>query len=481
MIFRYAAYSRTTKTARHSRPVWIAAAFLIYALTWLAAHGTLTRSVLAQEAQGKSADLPDIVYILSDDQAYNDYGFMGHPHIQTPNLDRLARESRLFTRGYVPDSLCRPSLATIISGLYPHQHGIVGNDPPPDQASKEGRQKRYTKPDYQAQIERYLQLHIDRVTTLPDRLNKLGYVSYQTGKWWEGNPKRGGFQEGMTHGDYSRGARHGDVGLEIGRKGMAQVETYVKAAKQSGRPYFLWYAPMLPHTPHDPPADLLDKYRKVAPTEPVAKYWAMCERFDNTIGQLRSIIDQHGRPDNTLIVYVTDNGWINLPNQSAYAPRSKRSPYEGGIRTPIMFHWAGHLKPSRDDTSLVSSVDLVPTTLSLLKQSADKELPGIDVLDSDRLSKRTYLTGEIFEHDIVDMEDPLPSLQYRWIIDGHDKMIVPVDRMKTANNADPAKVVLYDLKKDPTEQSDLSDQPQHAERIKQLQQKLDAWWPLSSR
>ncbi len=69
--------------------------------------------------------LPDIIYILSDDQAYTDYSFMGHQHIRTPNLDQLAKESRLFTRGYVPDSLCRPSLATIITGLYPHQHGSL--------------------------------------------------------------------------------------------------------------------------------------------------------------------------------------------------------------------------------------------------------------------------------------------------------------------------------------------------------------------
>ncbi len=73
---------------------------------------------------------PNVVMILSDDQAYGDYSFMGHAHIQTPNLDALAARSLTFTRGYVPDSLCRPSLATIISGLYPHQHGIVGNDPP---------------------------------------------------------------------------------------------------------------------------------------------------------------------------------------------------------------------------------------------------------------------------------------------------------------------------------------------------------------
>ncbi len=186
---------------------------------------------------------PDIIYILSDDQAYTDYSFMGHQHIRTPNLDQLAKESRLFTRGYVPDSLCRPSLATIITGLYPHQHGIVGNDPPPASGWGAGKRPPYTAPAYQQQIERYFQLHIDRAETLPDRLKKLGYASYQTGKWWEGHPSRGGFDQAMTHGDLARGARHGDVGLEIGRNGMQVVENYVKQARSAGQPYFLWYAP----------------------------------------------------------------------------------------------------------------------------------------------------------------------------------------------------------------------------------------------
>jgi uncharacterized sulfatase len=72
---------------------------------------------------------PNIVLIISDDQAWTDFSFMQHPHIRTPNLDRLARESLTFTRGYVPSSLCCPSLASIITGLYPHEHKITGNDP----------------------------------------------------------------------------------------------------------------------------------------------------------------------------------------------------------------------------------------------------------------------------------------------------------------------------------------------------------------
>ena len=77
-----------------------------------------------------AAKPPNVVLIISDDQAWTDYSFMGHNAIETPNIDRLARQSRLFKRGYVPTSLCCPSLATMITGLYPHQNKITGNEPP---------------------------------------------------------------------------------------------------------------------------------------------------------------------------------------------------------------------------------------------------------------------------------------------------------------------------------------------------------------
>ena len=91
---------------------------------------------------------PNVVLIISDDQAWSDYGFMGHPQIETPRLDRLARESLVFPRGYVPSSLCCPSLASMITGLYPYQHRITGNDPQPPQPMSFAQKQRDA--DYQA-------------------------------------------------------------------------------------------------------------------------------------------------------------------------------------------------------------------------------------------------------------------------------------------------------------------------------------------
>ena len=462
--------SYTNSTKRFNQPRWLAALITFNLLTAIcSAQGN---DSTPPNTSARTQSLPDIVYILGDDQAWTDYGFMNHAHIQTPNLDRLAREGLLYTRGYVPDSLCRPSLATMISGLYPHQHGIVGNDPPPnpsDKRAKAGRGGRYRDADYQQQIEEYLKLHIDKIDTLPDRLKPLGYISFQSGKWWEGHPSRGGFDAGMTHGDHNRGARHGDKGLEVGRTTMQPVEQFVSEARKTDKPYFLWYAPMLPHTPHDPPADLLTKYKALAPTESIAKYWAMCERFDNSIGELQAIIAKNGRPDNTLIVFACDNGWINLPNQSAYAPKSKRSQYDGGIRTPIIFHWPSKIQPQRDDTQLASTIDLVPTVLNLVGLPKDDSLPGVNLTDKPAVAARGPLFGEIFEHDIVEMDNPRSSLMYRWVIDGQMKLIVP-----ETTRVPGAAVELYDLAKDPTEESNLAEQ--RTDVVKSLHDKLDRWW-----
>ncbi|MCA8997389.1 MAG: sulfatase [Planctomycetaceae bacterium] len=417
-----------------------------------------------------AADTPNVVLIISDDQAWGDYGFMGHPHIQTPHLDRLARESLTFTRGYVPDSLCRPSLATIVTGKYPHEHGIVGNDPPPPK-ELEGMPKGriYGNPQYIEVRNKYIE-HIDDELTMADALHEnLGYVSHQSGKWWEGHYSRGGFTEGMTHGDRTRGGRHGDEGLTIGRQGMKPVFEFLDHAVAEKKPFFVYYAPFLPHTPHNPPQRLLKKYQDKTPHEPVAKYWAMCEWFDETCGELLDYLDQHQLADNTIVLYVTDNGWINQTDSSRYAPKSKRSQYDGGTRTPIMIRWPGKVPPKMDTEHLASSIDLMPTVLKAVGIEPSSELQGIDLLDKEAVSQRTAIFGEILEHDIRSMDDPVASLRFRWIIDGDWKLIVPFPGREP-----DASVELYHITQDPNEENNVAEA--NPNRVRKLTRQLDAWW-----
>ena len=390
---------------------------------------------------------PNVVIILSDDQAWGDYGFMGHPHIRTPHLDELAAQSVTFTRGYVPMSLCRPSLMTLVTGLYPHQHLVTGNDPPKG-------------------TDRNLMLrHVRRLPTLPKLLAEKGYVSFQSGKWWEGSFAEGGFTAGMTHGDVARGGRHGDEGLKIGRQGLAPVLDCISANKS--KPFFLWYAPMLPHAPHNPPERLLAKYRNKTDSIHVARYWAMCEWWDETCGELLAHLDREGLADDTLVVYLADNGWIQSPDKPQYAPRSKRSPNEGGIRTPILLRWPARLKPRRDESTLVSSLDIAPTLLAACGLAPTKEMTGINLLPvaGGKPSGRDTLVGEIFEHDIPDIDRAEPGLVFRWCIAGDWKLI---------ESADGKERELYNLKADPREERDLStSQPQ---RILELSAKIKSIW-----
>lgn len=393
---------------------------------------------------------PNVVMLISDDQAWTDYSFMGHEAIQTPNIDRLASEGALFTRGYVPGSLCRCSLATLVTGLYPHQHAITSNDPP------EG-------------VDRHLMLqHIEAATTLPTLLAKKNYLSMQTGKWWEGHYKLGGFTHGMTHGDTTRGGRHGDEGLKIGREGLAPMEDFMDEA--GSRPFFLWYAPFLPHTPHNPPERLLAKYRAEGRSEHVAKYWAMCEWFDETIGELLALLDDRGLRENTLVVYVTDNGWIQNKDNKGFAPRSKRSPYDGGLRTPVIVNWPGKVAPMRDEETLVSSLDLIPTILEVAGLEPTDAMPGINLmpLTQGEQSKRDLLFGEIFSHDAVDITKPETSLEYRWCIDGDWKLILPQARI--------GEPELYNITDDPFELKNLAEA--EPKRVKKITAAIKDWWSV---
>ncbi|MEQ9411854.1 MAG: sulfatase [Fuerstiella sp.] len=416
--------------------------------------------------------------IISDDQAWTDYGFMGHPAIQTPHLDRLASRSALFRRGYVPVALCRPSLATMITGLYPHQHGITGNDPvPPNDPVR--REKLIAK--------------LDRLDTVPKLLAAQGYLSHQSGKWWEGSYRRGGFTHGMTRGFPERGGRHGDDGLKIGRAGMQPVFDFVDMATAEQKPFFLWYAPFLPHTPHNPPQRILKKYRQAGRDESLAKYYAMCDWFDETCGELINYLDQAGVADNTMIVYVTDNGWIqrtadaDLPDgwKSQFAPRSKQSPNEGGTRTPIMICWPGQI-PAAERPEVVSSIDLVPTMLRAAGAEVPDNLPGLDLLPvvtGKQPLDRRQIFGESFAHDVADVDNPQTSLLYRWVIEDQWKLLLTYDgqvgRYGAAHPRDEKRPQLFNLLTDPHETTNVAGD--HPEVVARLADALQDWWKVTER
>ena len=387
---------------------------------------------------------------------------MGNKQVRTPQLDRLASQGLVFTRGYVPTSLCRPSLASIMTGQYPYQHRIANNDPPGDARDAQNRAR---------MVEIYKQSK-----TLAALLGQAGYASLQTGKWWEGSYKEGGFTEGMTHGDVGRGGRHGDAGLRIGRETMQPIFDFIDRA--GSKPFFIWYAPMMPHTPHNPPERLLARYRLQGLPASLAAYYAMVEWFDVTVGQLMDYLETKGLARNTLVVYVADNGWVQLEGgRGLLESRAKMSPYDAGLRTPVMLRWPGRIKPRRDDQSLVSSVDLAPTILAACGLKPAPDMMGLNLLDQAALAKRRAVYGSTYSHTAADIERPEVNLKYRWIVSGRWKLIdphapnldLPLWERET-RRAWGTSPELYDILADPKETSDLA--AKHPSVVKSLQQQL---------
>ncbi len=408
---------------------------------------------------------PNVLLILSDDQAWTDYGFMGHPQIKTPHLDQLAAESLTFTRGYTPIALCRPALSTLATGLYPHDHGVIGNDPSLPERPKKGSQGRNDPalaPIYDAVIARFT-----RHPNMIQDLTAQGYLTLQTGKWWEGNPREtAGFTHAMTKGDPGR---HGDVGLKISREGHAPIENFWADADAADKPWFIWHAPFLPHTPHTPPEELLEQYRKIAPNEGVARYWATVAWFDQTCGELLARLEERGERENTIVIYVCDNGWIQSPQPNRFAPLSKVTPYEGGTRSPIMVSWPGKITPHRDETHLASNIDVWPTIAGLLGTEIPDNLPGINLTDATAVADRQMIFGEQFDHDIANIYIPSQSLDARWVVAGDWKLIARQDRDGTIT-----KLELFNLTNDPHEKKDLADiAPQ---RAKKMLTEITEWW-----
>lgn len=439
---------------------------------------------------------PNIVFIISDDHAWTDYGFMGHKQIATPNLDKLAARSALFTRGYVPTALCRPALATFANGLYAHQHRVTGNDPAvlpapgaPDAAKAKGKGKAKAagEPAEYAALRERLIANFYQQPSIAKLLGQQGYLSHQSGKWWEGSHQRGGFTHGMTRGFPQPGGRHGDDGLKIGREGMEPVFQFMDHAVAEKKPFFLWYAPFMPHTPHTPPERLFQKYKaKGIASDHVARYYAMVEWFDETCGQLLDRLEAKGLTRNTLVVYVADNGWIQQENAAGYAPRSKQSANEGGVRQPIMFSWPGVIQPGKRGEQLCSSVDIVPTALAAAGVAVPKNLPGYDllpVLKSGQPTPRKEVFGETFDHDVANLDRPEDTLLYRWVVDGRWKLLLTYDgklgRYASSHPRTEKRPQLFDLLADPHEDKNLA--AQNPEVVARLAARLQAWWPVTQR
>lgn len=439
------------------------------------------------EAQAGTTRL-NVVLILADDQSYRDFGFMGNELVHTPNIDQLAAQSARYPNGYVPMSVCRPSLATLLTGLYPHQHAIHFNHPPPGLGAM---RRTMSGPQYHAAraTTDYL---IQNVPTLPGILADHGYACLQTGKHWEGSYQTAGFTHGMTLGKPTdrispvTGTRqqgngdwvahgNGDAGLVIGRETMQPIDDFI--AEHAGQqPFFVWYAPFLPHTPFDAPERFRDLYARKSIPPHLLPYYAEIARFDETVGHLLSSLKQHDVLQQTLIIFASDNGFRpDTQQHGRHNKRSKLSQFGDGLRTPILIRLDGATVPEQH-SQLVQTVDLVPTILSAvgLETYITPRMQGIDLMPSATgklsLPDRPAF-GAIYPNDAAVLGKPSQHVRGKWVRSGPFKLIVP----------GPAKpslpLALFNVNTDPEERDNLAADPLHQTTLKELATLLANWWP----
>ena len=195
---------------------------------------------------------------------------------------------------------------------------------------------------------------------------------------------------GMTHGDPAKGGRHGDDGLKIGRQGLQPVFDFLDKAKKDGKPFFVWYAPMMPHSPHNPPERLLRRSTRTRrKSQFTSRSTGPCASGSTRRSASCSAkLEKNGQAKNTLVIYLHDNGWIQDPNSRELRPEVealalRRRPAHADHREVAGPGEAGRERPAR-----VLSIDLAPTILRAAGAKPPTDMPGINLLDAKWLAGR---------------------------------------------------------------------------------------------
>jgi len=399
---------------------------------------------------------PNFLVIISDDHDYELLGFMGHPTIQTPNLDSLANGSVIFTNGTTAMSRCRPVLASLLSGQDPSENNIYYN--------MGGGS-------------------LSPVNALPEILRENGYHNFVGGKFWEGNPTAFGFT---------------DVGAgpsSFVRDGQDDVLSFIDEQSTLNNPFFIWYAPSLPHTPYNASPDILDQIKiedvvvpsSIAPEDTEQfltkerAYYANILRLDNSIGEIIGKLQQTNEIDNTIIIFFIDNG-------QAHGYVAKGSPYEKGFKTPIFFK-VNSLGP-RVSLKPLSVVDLPSTILDLAGISIPSTYTGTSIkpyLEGYSQETRPYVVEGVYAGSVwygaisgVNLPDDMYAILVK---DERYKYIKYIKAIQELDNLfglvisheyvpfparDAGTEELYDLFTDPREKVNLVSNPTLQAKLSEL-------------
>lgn len=414
---------------------------------------------LLPAAAGSAAERPNILLIFADDLGYGDLGCFGHPTIQTPHLDELARRGVKLTSFYSAP-VCVPARAQLLLGKYSGRVPLTGGVGP---GGKGGIP--------------------DEEITLPEALKGAGYDTAMIGKWHLGSatdkflPTGQGFDSwfGLPYSnDMVKPWVQTDVPLwlyENNRKVEHPVNHDTLMQRYTGRaveyirrprsaPFFLYFAPAMVHLPLAAGAQFRDRSR-------AGLFGDAVEEIDWAVGEMLSAIRQSGKERNTLVIFTSDNGpWINLPARmlqagnlpwhvgSAGALRSaKGSTYEGGVRVPAILHWPGRFEGGRSSAEMTSTLDLYATLVRLGTGAAPAQRP----MDGHDLT--AFLEGRTAQS---------PRTEFFYFQGGQAQALRSGPwKLRIADG-----VELFHLDWDPSERYNRADE--QPERVAELRKRLDA-------
>lgn len=441
---------------------------------------------------------PNILLILADDLGYGDLGSYGNDVVQTPHLDRLARDGMRFDQHYAEAPICAPSRAGLLTGRHHHRCGAV------DVPSNKG---------------------YDRIavaeTTMADAFRAAGYETGMIGKWHTGlhdlnyHPNARGFREfmGFLNGgmDYWQWVLDYN-GTAVPADGRYLTDVFSDEAmafieRHRERPFFLHLSYNAPHPPMQAPEAVVRKYRERGDlSETVALNYAMIEIMDTGIGRLRATLDRLGLAENTIIVFTSDNGaWLAGDFARFNGPfrGMKQQVLEGGIRVPAMAAWPGKIPANTVCREMINSIDWFPTFLSLAGQSGmgrDIAFDGADLSELLRGRTRTVSRARYWQFNRY---DPLPRCNgalrdgpwklvfpYReggdWKYEGDNSWYQrgclgphecrPIDRVRTVRPREgpPQPPRLFHITDDPGESRDLASL--EPARVRAMAAQWDDWW-----
>ncbi len=408
---------------------------------------------------------PNVLLIITDDQGYGDFSIHGNPHVQTPNIDGLARSSVQFDRFYV-NSFCAPTRAALLTGRWPLRtgcHGVTHN-------------REAMKPSE---------------VTLAEALKTHGYRSSCIGKWHNGEqypfiPTGQGFDEsfGFNNGHWNN---YFDATLlrnttpEASEGYISDVLTnealrFISDNKDD--PFFCYVSYNAPHSPYQVPDKYFDKFQQSGFSENVAAFYGMCENIDENIGRLLARLDSLQIADNTIVLFLTDNGGTaGVKLYNAGMRGGKTSLHEGGSRVPLFVRWPAANWSPHVVKPIASHIDIYPTLLDLcgVTPPSGPKIDGISLRPLLESESPGWTERVLFTHNPIDETNRYPGAVRTQTHRLVREIKGPAGGSSAKARDETATAwQLYDMVADPGQTTNIAVKNQ--ELVKQLSQLYDEWF-----